>query len=153
MYEEYEGKVKDILAIIGILAIGGLLLFAGWKLFFDRGTGSGGNISDHERTAEQLRDSLGTIGSEQQRALESIGRIDTGIGNSERIVRELGEGVRISQNRIDSITRENRRINERIREAKERLETSQELLRDSQQRIGECQQILQAVRETKRSGS
>ena len=156
MHEELspmEQKLKNILAIIGTISIISIIIFAGWKLFFSGGTTTdpGKDPNDYRNTAESIRGSLSTISREQQAALDATGRIESGLSISERILGELGEGIRTSQTRVDGITKENRRINESVRSAQERNRSAEVIINDSQRRIGECQQIIQDVRAAARS--
>lgn len=108
------------------------------------------NVSDYGDTAERVRDSISAAQREQQTAIDAIGRIETGIRDSEILVGELKSRIDDAERTVETITENNRIINDKFTSIEERNRDCEELVRDSERRIETGLVILQRVREAAR---
>ena len=125
--KQYIGILCDIIVVF-------FIVFAIWFLFRDiRYDGTG----DADITRE-----LDSIRTEQQRAAESIERIESGLDDSIGAIGSIEQSNSNAQNTVDRIEESNSSIKTAIDRVERGNRESQAIIADNQQRIGACKQVL-----------
>lgn len=127
-------QTKKYIGILCDIIVAFFIVFAIWFLFRDiRYDGTG----DADITRE-----LDSVRAEQQRATESIERIESTVGDSERTIGNIERSNSNAQDTAQRITESNNKIKTAIDNAERGNRESQAIIADNQQRIGECKQVL-----------
>ncbi len=114
--------VRGIVIVIVVLLLGA----GAWYLLREP------DISNQRGRADDVRDALGSVGEQQQRAAESAGRIESGLERSVESTERIEERVIYIESAVDHAAAGNEEL---IR-----------IVADSQQRVGESQRIIQGIR-------
>ena len=115
--------------IIGIVCA---CLFVGWLLWY---LFSEPNVHDQRERANDVRESLDRVGSEQRNAQSNIERFERGLDDSIGRADAIAERIGDAENAITA--------------SQERRGECAKLVADSESRIAESKSILQAVRTRK----
>ena len=129
-----ENTKKYFGIVVGVIS----LLAVAWFMLSD--------VHSDRGTADDVRTELDAAAAEQREAADTLGRVESGLGDSERTAAGIGESVGRAQSSAGRIAESDRAAAAAVGRAQSRNAECREITRDSERRLGECQQVVQAVR-------
>lgn len=123
------GKEIDKKTIIIIVLIV-LLIFAGWLLFGSSSSRS--NVSNDGERIDGIRNDISRIEEQQQRTIERIESVESGLADSARRLDEISNGIGETEKDLGTIAGA--------------IEQSAERVTNDQERIARVQRILEGIR-------
>ena len=118
-----ENKTFKYIAYVGVFVF---ICAVAWYLLREP------DVHDQRDAARDVTESLGRAGSEQQRAIESAERIQSGLERSVVVIERIEERTGNAESAVDRAASGN--------------EAARRIVKDSQQRVAECQGIIQEIR-------
>ncbi len=118
-----ENKTIKYFAYIGVFVF---ICAVAWYLLSEP------DVHDQRDAARDVTESLDCAGSEQQRAIESAERIQSGLERSVVVIERIEERTGNAESAVDRATSGN--------------EAARRIVEDSQRRVAECAGILQEIR-------
>lgn len=105
------------------------------------------DIRDDRTGIDNAREQLDSVGAEQQRATESVERIESGLADSEGKLDKISGTVSDAKSTVSVIGESVSDTKSAISDAQERINNGEGILDDSEQRIKECRGILERIRQ------
>lgn len=118
-----ENKTIKYLAYIGVFVF---ILALCWYMLREP------DVHDQRDAARDVTESLDRAGSEQQRAIESTERIQSGLERSVVVIERIEERTGNAESAVDRAASGN--------------EEARRIVEDSQRRVAECEGIIQEIR-------
>lgn len=119
---EREKTYRIIAIIVAVLVVG----FGLWYLLTEP------NVHDQRDRARDVTESLDRVGTEQQRAIESTERIQSGLEQSVVVIERIEERTGNAESAVSRVADGN--------------EAAIRIVEDSQRRVAECESIIQGIR-------